>query len=103
MEMRGDVPIMATASRIQEEVLFFVTAALSVFLDVPEPDKKAFANDLGREFVVLSESIAAPGEGIQVGVIKEMRLGGMTLGDVTVRADILARAVSFSQPTTGRS
>ncbi len=95
MEMRGDVPVMATGSKLQEEVLFFVTAALSVFLELPLPEKKAFASDLGRQFVVLSESVAAPGDGIQVGVIKEMRLGGFTVGDVTVSKDVLARAVSL--------
>lgn len=95
MEMRGNVPVMATASNIHEEVLFFVTAALSVLLDLPLPRKKAFASDLAREFVVLSEAVVPAGEGMKVGVVKKMGFDGFTVGDVSVSADVLAKAVTL--------
>ena len=96
MEMRGDVPVMATASKIHEEVPFFVMAALSVFLDLPLPQKDAFATDLGREFVVLSETLVPPGEGTKIGVVKEMGFDGFTVGDVAISTDTLAKAVTLS-------
>jgi hypothetical protein len=101
MEMRGDVPVMATASEIHEEVPFFVMAALSLFLDLPLPRKNAFATDLGREFVVLSETLVPAGEGAKIGVVKEMRPGGFTVGDVSVSSDILDKAVTLSKLGVG--
>jgi len=97
MEMSGNVPVMATAGKIHEEVLFFVTAAVSAFLGLPLPEREAFASDLGREFVVLSEVIVPPGQGTKVGVVKEMRPGGVTVGDVSVSTDVLGRAVTLSK------
>lgn len=97
MEMRGDVPVMATASKIHEEVPFFVMAALSVLLDLPLPRKKAFASDLGREFVVLSEALVSDGQGIKVGVVKGMGFDDFRPGDVTVSANVLSKAVTLSK------
>ncbi len=96
MEMHENVPLMATASRIQQEVPFFVMGTLALFLDLPLPKKEAFASDLGREFVVLSEAAVPPGEGVKVGVVRQMRPGKSTVGDVTLSADVLARAVRLS-------
>ena len=97
MEMRGNVPVMTTASNIHEEVLFFVTAALSVLLDLPLPRKKAFASDLGREFVVLSEVLVSDGQGIKVGVVKGMGFDDFRPGDVIVSANVLSKAVILSK------
>ena len=97
MEMRGDVPVMTTASKIHQEVPFFVMGVLSVFLDLPLTRKKAFATDLAHEFVVLSEATARAGEGTKVGVVKEMRPGGFTVGDVSVPTDVLDKAVALSK------
>jgi len=96
MEMRGNVPVMTTAAKIHEEVAFFVMGALSLFLDLPLPRKRAFATDLGREFVVLSETIVPPGEGTKIGVVKEMGFDGFTVGDVTISTDTLPKAVTVS-------
>lgn len=101
MEMRGKVPLMATASNIHQEVPFFVMGALSVLLDLPFPRKKAFASDLGREFVVLSETVVPAGEGMKVGVVKEMGLDGFTVSDVTVSADVLAKTVTLGNLGSG--
>jgi hypothetical protein len=101
-EMHDNVPVMTTASKILEEVPFFVMGALSLFLDLPVPGKDAFASDLGREFVVLSGSAVVPGSGMKVGVVKEMWLGGFTVGDVTVSKDVLAKVVSLPDLSTDR-
>jgi hypothetical protein len=101
MEMHEHVPLMATASKIHEDVPFFVTGALSVFLDLLPPEKEAFATDLAREFVVLSEALVPPGEGTKVGVVKEMGPDGFTIGDVTVSADTLAKAVTLGNLGAG--
>lgn len=97
MEMHDDVPVMTTASKIHQEVPFFVMGVLSVFLDLPVTRKKAFASHLAHEFVVLSEAAAPVGEGMKVGVVKEMRPGGFTVGDVNVSSDILDKAVTLSK------
>jgi hypothetical protein len=101
MEMRGDVPVMTTASQIHQEVPFFVMGVLTVFLDLPLTSKEAFTTDLAHEFVVLSEAAAPAGEGTKVGVVKEMRPGGFTVGDVSVSTDILDKAVTLSKLGAG--
>jgi hypothetical protein len=100
-EMHDNVPVMATAAKIHEEVPFFVMGALSVLLNLRPPRKKAFASDLGRGFVVLSESIVPPGGGTKIGVVKETRLDGFTVGDVTISTDTLAKAVTLSNLGAG--
>jgi hypothetical protein len=96
MEMHDNVPVMATAAKIHEEVAFFVMAVLSVLLNLPLPRRKAFASDLRRGFVVLSEALVPDGQGTKIGVVKEMGLEGFTIGDVTISTDTLAKAVTLS-------
>jgi hypothetical protein len=101
-EMHDNVPVMTTASRIQQDVAFFAMAALSVFLDLPLPDKDLFASDLGREFVVLSESPPASGKAVKIGVVKEMRSDGAVLADVTASDEILRKVVNLRHLSTAR-
>lgn len=97
MEMHDNVPVMATAAKIHEEVAFFVMAALSVLLNLPLPTKKAFASDLAREFVVLQEALVSDGQGIKVGVVKGMGFDDFRPGDVSVSANVLSKAVPLGK------
>lgn len=95
LEFRKSIPVMNTASKILEHVPYLLINILSTLCELTHVEKKEFANDLGKEFIILSKEKIDSKKGIKVGIIKEMNRVDIIPNDCYISKRALSKAITF--------
>ncbi len=95
IEFRKSIPLMNTTSKILEYVPYLIINIISILCGLNKIDKKEFVNDIGRDFIILSEAMAKSGNYFKIGIIKDMNRINFIIGDIYISDESLSKAIQI--------